>query len=72
MDIVVRRRSAQLKRRYISESIDDDDDHDKPNRKKFREIQDYRRWEWSHLQVHMNKCTHFVFIRFFFVNLQFY
>lgn len=51
MDIVVRRRSAQIRQRYISESIDDDDDHDKPNRKKFREIYDYRRWEWSHLQV---------------------
>lgn len=44
MDIVVRRRSAQVKRRYISETIDDDDDdHSKPNRKKFREIDAYRR-----------------------------
>lgn len=53
MDLVVRRQSEQLNRRHFSESLDDDDDDNngKPNNKKFREIYDYRRWEWGNLRV---------------------
>lgn len=50
MDLVVRRQSEQLNRRHFSESMDDDD-NDKPNSRKFREIYEYRRWEWGNLRV---------------------
>lgn len=59
----MRRQSAQLNRRHISESIDDDDDNPtRPKRKKFREIYDYRRWEWSHLQVNTTFTTSILFV----------
>lgn len=59
MDIVVRRQSEQLNRRHFSESMEDDDDNDKPNNKKFREIYDYRRWEWGNLRVIFSLSNHF-------------
>lgn len=59
MDIVVRRQSEQLNRRHFSESMEDDDDTDKPNNKKFREIYDYRRWEWGNLRVILSISNHF-------------
>lgn len=49
MDLVVRRQSEQLGR-HFSESCDDDDD-EKPNKREFREVYDYRRWEWGNLRV---------------------
>lgn len=67
MDLVVRRQSEQLNRRHFSESIDDDDDdNDKPNNnKKFREIYDYRRWEWGNLRVRkLDFCSEFFFMDF--------
>lgn len=50
MDLFVRRQSEQLGR-HFSESYDDEDDNDRSNKKKFREIYDYRRWEWGNLRV---------------------
>lgn len=55
MDLVVRRQSEQLNRQNFSESIDDDDnntDNNRPNDRKYREIYEYRRWEWGNLRVH--------------------
>lgn len=49
MDLVVRRQSQQVGR-HSSESYDDDE-NERTNRKKFREIHDYRRWEWGNLRV---------------------
>lgn len=51
MDLVVRRQSEQLNRQHFSESKDDDDDNNKPNSRKYREIYEYRRWEWGNLRV---------------------
>lgn len=52
MDLVVRRQSEQLNRRHFSESMDDDDNNNnKPHSRKFREIYEYRRWEWGNLRV---------------------
>lgn len=52
MDLVVRRQSERTnRRRHFSDSMDDDDTSDKPNNEKFREIYDYRRWEWGNLRV---------------------
>lgn len=53
MDLVVRRQSQQLGIRHISESYDDDE-NERSNRKKFREIYDYRRWEWGNLRVSLH------------------
>lgn len=49
MDLVVRRQSEQLNRRQFAGALEDDDN--KPNNTEFREIDDYRRWEWSNLRV---------------------
>lgn len=49
MDLVVRRQSQHVGR-HFSESYDDDE-NERSNRKKFREIHDYRRWEWGNLRV---------------------
>lgn len=71
MDLVVRRQSEQLHRRHFSESLDDDDDDDdngKPNNKKFREIYDYRRWEWGNLRVfHLILFIHIFFFFFIYI-----
>lgn len=50
MDLFVRRQSEHLGR-HFSESYDDNDENDRSNKKKFREIYDYRRWEWGNLRV---------------------
>lgn len=62
MDIVVRRQSEQLNRRHFSESMDDDDDNNKPNNKEFREIYDYRRWEWGNLRVLYTTFAIYIYI----------
>lgn len=61
MDIVVRRQSEQLNQRHFTESMDDDDDNGKRRRRKFREIDGYRRWEWSNLKVNCSTTPCFLF-----------
>ncbi|XP_055322091.1 adenylyl cyclase X E-like isoform X2 [Sitodiplosis mosellana] len=73
MDIVVRRQSEQLSRRqlrHLSESMDDDDDNDKANNKKFREIYDYRRWEWGNLRTECKNLGLETFYRTYVQRLQ--
>lgn len=62
MDLVVRRQSERTNRRHFSESMDDNAS-DKPNNDKFREIYDYRRWEWGNLRV-FTLIVSSIFMRF--------